>query len=496
MIHIIKMFSRFSSGAQTKVRIHPATGYNRFQLPIQHLSSTCPFDVNEDSPKEHPPLVHIPSLPFLGSTLSWYSNAPKIRTGNDYNFWLELRKRFGDFYTIGLPGFGNGVHGTAHIVTDAKEMAKVIRSEGKYPSGVIQQQWALKKIMKEGDHVLTRGGQDGFFGRSTDWKRLRTFLQTDLLSPKAASGYIPGVIHAAELASKGALASNEDLNTYLNHCSFDMFCTIMFGILSETADPNTPTDPENLEFCNAAKTQISTNNELNRNAKEVFWGKALRFHTDMYNTVKDAFATTERIGSQKIRQFIEKKMDGRLSSFEEKSWLSHAIDREAVTDDISEEEMRKLAGIALTAAVDTTSGLLSWNLLQVAIHPHVQENLYNELSTAVAETDGRLTPEILQNRSKSPYLHAIIRESHRVTPTAPLNVFKKVATEIEVHGQIFPEGTFFVFESYTNGMDPSIVDYPQSFRPERWLPDAVAARKGTPKSIIDNSFFKEPFSQG
>ena len=96
----IKMFSRISYGRQIKARTHHATGSHRFQLPFKHLS-TCPFNANGASSTEHPPLVHIPSLPFVGSTLTWYSNTPKIRTGNDFNFWLELRKRFGGFYTIG-----------------------------------------------------------------------------------------------------------------------------------------------------------------------------------------------------------------------------------------------------------------------------------------------------------------------------------------------------------------------------------------------------------
>ena len=490
------MLSIYRSITPKNIRICPVL--NRLQS--QSLSSTCPANANVNSSTtkaHHPLLTHVPSLPFVGSTIPSYSGIPQMGAGNDFDFWVKVRKKFGEFYTIGMPGFGNGLHGTTHVVTDPKEMAKVIRSEGKYPSGIVQQQWVLKKVMKEASHPLTSGEQDGFFGRGTDWKRHRTFLQTDLLSPQAAAGYLPGVIHAAELASRGAPASNNDLNTYLNHCAFDMFCTVMFGILSETADPNTPTDPENLEFCNAAKVQLATNNIMNRDPTEIVLGKIFGIQTDRYATITQAFNTTERIGSRKIKQFIAKKKEGSLSEFEGKSWLSHAIDRQHQTDNnVTEEEMRKLAGVALSAAVDTTSGLLSWNLLQIAVHPRVQEKLYDEISNAVAQTGGKLTPEILQNRSRTPYLHAVIRETHRLTPTAPINVAKKVASDIEIHGQTFPEGTFFVFDSYSSGRDPNLVDDPDIFCPERWLPDAIAARKGTPKSIIDNQFYREPFSQG
>ena len=115
-------------------------------------------------------------------------------------------------------------------------MAKVIRSEGKYPSGAAQLQWGLIQAYRDIDSLLIRGDQDGLFGRSTDWKRMRMFLQTDLLNPTAADGYLMGVIQAAEVASQGvsAFTAIQDLNSFLNHAAFDMFCTIMFGEMVST----------------------------------------------------------------------------------------------------------------------------------------------------------------------------------------------------------------------------------------------------------------------
>ena len=93
------MFSKLSYSAQTRVRTRYHTGLNRFQLSFQPLS-TCPFHANIDVSTE-PPLVHVPSLPFVGSALTWYSNTPERKKGDNFNYWLELRKRFGGFYAIG-----------------------------------------------------------------------------------------------------------------------------------------------------------------------------------------------------------------------------------------------------------------------------------------------------------------------------------------------------------------------------------------------------------
>ena len=67
---------------------------------------------------------------------------------------------------------------------------------------------------------------------------------------------------------------------------------------------------------------------------------------------------------------------------------------------------------------------------------------------------------------------------------------------MELHGVPVKKGEVGSLLGYTTGMDPSIVDHPEEFRPERWLPDAVEARKGTKKEIIDHPFLKDPFSQG
>ena len=64
----------------------------------------------------------------------------------------------------------------------------------------------------------------------------------------AAQGYVLGMVEAARLASAGAPASTDDLNTYLGRCALDLFSIIMFGELSNVSNTTTPTYPENKVF--------------------------------------------------------------------------------------------------------------------------------------------------------------------------------------------------------------------------------------------------------
>mmetsp|Transcript_9863 Transcript_9863/g.14610 ORF Transcript_9863/g.14610 Transcript_9863/m.14610 type:complete len:563 (+) Transcript_9863:59-1747(+) len=476
-----------------------------FQQRLKSSSAaTCPVtgsavSENVATNTNEPQLNIVPSLPFVGSTIRQHSGIPsEMGEGKEFKFWMNMREKYGDFYRLGIPGFGVGSHGLAHVVTCPHEFAKVIRSEGKYPSGVLQIQWGLQKALEEEmDSPITRGEDKGFFGRGMDWKRMRTFLQTDLLNPQAANGYVPGVIQAAELASKGAPAMSNDLNNYLNHCTFDMFNSIMFGQLVGTADSSTPTKEVDEEYVQSASTLLQTNNILNKDPYEIIMGK-LGIKTEKYGIMVDHLKRVFQIGDSKVHQFTERKNRGELNDLEEKSWLAHAIERQAAGGTgITDEEMVAISGIILSASVDTTSSLLSWNLLHIALNQDVQERVHEELSTAIASTgsgDGRLSADIF-NKKTTPYLHAVLRETFRLTPAAPLASFKKVGSEIEIHGQKFPEGSFFIFEGYSTGQRV-FADDAQSFRPERWLPEAIDSRKGTPQAVIDHAFFRDPFSQG
>jgi CMP-N-acetylneuraminic acid synthetase len=107
-----------------------------------------------------------------------------------------MAKRFGDFYTIGMPGIGAGINQTIHVISDPYEMMKVLKSEGKFPSGAAQSAWGIRKIMQE----LGYQAAAAILDQGQEWKRVRTFFQTDLLSPKAAKQYVPAIAEAAKAA--------------------------------------------------------------------------------------------------------------------------------------------------------------------------------------------------------------------------------------------------------------------------------------------------------
>lgn len=103
------------------------------------------------------------------------------------------------------------------------------------------------------------------------------------------------------------------------------------------------------------------------------------------------------------------------------------------------------------------------------------------------------------SKNAAPYLHAVLRENHRLTPALPINLQKdNAAGEVEIHGENFNKGTMFALDSRSLGMDSEYLGGadPDTFLPERWLKDEVEKRKGTHAEVLDHPLLKEPFSAG
>lgn len=118
--------------------------------------STASVDqgMNHDD-EESPKLVEIPALPLVGSMISSFSKTPPM--DNPYKAWPELRRRFGDFFSLGMPGVGSDMKGTTYIIQDPKEMMKILRREGIYPTSIVQKQWAMARFLEENDFGRVAG---------------------------------------------------------------------------------------------------------------------------------------------------------------------------------------------------------------------------------------------------------------------------------------------------------------------------------------------------
>jgi len=438
-----------------------------------------------------PTLAKVPSLPLFGSIKApKYLDLPEHVPHKMLEFWPEMKRRYGDFYSMGMPGLGLGLHGTVHVIHDPKEMVKLLRREGSHPGGTVEFAWAPIKYGKDRNHASANVLQ-----RGPIWKTARTFIQTDMLSPKSAQRYAPAALAAVECISRGAPEYSTRMNEYLNVASFDMFSNIIIGVESRVSDPSYESDPEDLEFCRAVANGLRINSRLIQSLYDTVMVTQFGVETKRYKDFYENWHRALQIAEKKVSALKAKREKGILTASEEACYANQALIRAENGDtDLNEKEVHEIVSGLVAAGVDTTGNMLTWRLLHVAAHPDAQETLYEELRPLLND-NGKLTPESVTPQA-APYLHACLRESHRLghaTPTVPVKTFED---GVEVHGMQLPPGSVVIFDGYSTGIDPALVDDPMEYRPERFLKEAVEARKGTPSEIIDHAFFSGPFSQG
>jgi len=445
-------------------------------------------------------LCNVPKLPILGSLIPQYSGIDKFDLSKTYDWWYNSHSKFGNFYSIGMPGMGKGIYGTTYIMTDPNEYMKVLRKEGRHPFGAVMMEWPFVKYYEDGGDQPGCSAGTALFSRGESWQRIRRFMQTDLLSPDAAKGYVPGMIKACQTASQGAPLHAKNINGYTAQCSFDMFSSIVFGEFPGLAGSGKKEEQDE-KFCTSSITALELVLPMMADPTERVQ-QMLGFKSKNYSTFEANFTLARKIASQKIENFKERKANGELhNDFEKNSYASLAIDRylSSLGEEgaLQEDEVGELIMIALVAALDTTSAMLNWCIVHLAMNPHVQEALFEEISSNVTE-EGNLTADYFSSKSNSAYLNALLRENHRITPPIAANLVKEnVTDDIVIHDVTLPKQSIVILDTRSLGMNPDVVEDPDTFDPTRWFDEEnVKGRKGTSAEALDHPLYKEPFSAG
>jgi cytochrome P450 len=441
----------------------------------------------DNATTKHPKLKEIPSLPFVGSMISAYSGYHVDLKGT--SFVKDIRERnqeYGPFYSVGIPGFGQGLYCTVHVLSDPDIMAKILRQEAQYPAGIVEGEWPLIEWMeKKGYHT------GGFLKRGPEWKRMRTYLQKDLLAPASAKSYLPAIVKGARMSSSQAVefTKTNDMMPFLNMAAFDMFNSVLFGGERGMSDDTYE------KFCSNAVGALSDAFNIMRNPFAKLLFDKVGYESVQLKKFQRQMDVVDDIARKRATEFLERAEKRELSEDEKNSYFYKLIERQSDSEnDITKEEMIESVILVMMAGVDTTASKISWNILQLAINPEIQEKLYHQIKNTMDEEDGDLAAII--EKQKVPLLSAFVRETHRCTPPLASDIVKDVSTPTEVHGIVLPAGSKFMFDALTVQMDPEIVDDPLEFRPERWFKEAVEMRKNTHRAILDHPFYSGPFSQG
>ncbi|KAK4270184.1 hypothetical protein QN277_023256 [Acacia crassicarpa] len=129
--------------------------------------------------------------------------------------------------------------------------------------------------------------------------------------------------------------------------------------------------------------------------------------------------------------------------------------------------IKATALILILTGSGSTAITLTWALSLLLNHPHVLKKAQHELNTIVGTHKWVQESDIKDLQ----YLHAIIKETLRLYPPAPLTGIREAMEDCFVGGYYVPKGTRLLINIWKLQRDPEVWSNPNEFLPERFMED-------------------------
>lgn len=110
-----------------------------------------------------------------------------------------------------------------------------------------------------------------------------------------------------------------------------------------------------------------------------------------------------------------------------------------------------------------------WALAEIMKKPEIFDKATEELDRVIGRERWVQENDI----DNLPFINAIVKETMRLHPVAPLLVPRLAREDIQIAGYDIPKGTRVLVNASAIGRDPSIWDKPKEFCPERFIGKSV-----------------------
>ncbi|KAK6630020.1 hypothetical protein RUM44_005755 [Polyplax serrata] len=151
---------------------------------------------------------------------------------------------------------------------------------------------------------------------------------------------------------------------------------------------------------------------------------------------------------------------------------------------LTDVELREEVETFMFEGHDTTAAAISWALLLLGHHSKIQEEVFDEVKAVYEKNNGEALT--ISDLSEMKLLERVIKETLRLFPSV-VSIGRTIEEDIKLGGYLIPKGVMAFIGIYTVHRDSTHFKDPDVFDPDRFLPEASAAR---------HPFAYIPFSAG
>ncbi|CAL5424670.1 unnamed protein product [Camellia sinensis] len=168
---------------------------------------------------------------------------------------------------------------------------------------------------------------------------------------------------------------------------------------------------------------------------------------------------------KKMDAFLQGLIDEHRRDKSKNTMIDHLLSlQESQPEYYTDEIIKGLIAVMILAGTDTSAVTMEWAMSLLVNHPEVLKKARVEINAHVGQD--RLIDE--HDISKLHYLQAIISETFRLFPAAPLLVPHISSDDCIIGGFNMPRGTLLLVNAWAIHRDPKVWDDPTSFKPERF----------------------------
>nr|BBD34766.1 putative cytochrome P450 [Eschscholzia californica subsp. californica] len=326
----------------------------------------------------------------------------------------------------------------------------------------------MSKITSADWHTLATSNLSPF------WQTLRKGLQTSALTPQTISAQIQlqeEDIKNMILSFRGEASLNNGVVKpllLLRRTTIQLIGRFCFGI-EFNKDEN--------GFVEAMNVVVEDAIRLSGHARIVYIFEFTRYIPGFRFLFKEAYEVKKRIENI-IRPYID------LYRSSTNCFL-HFLLSQDYTEEVIIFNLYEL----FLLAVDSTSMATSWALAFLIHNRDIQEKVYKEIREIGQKSEIVTVEEV----GKLKYVNAVVKETTRMKPIAPLAVPHKAVRDSSLMGIKVNKNTPVLVNIYAMHYDPGIWTDPSKFMPERFL-DEDHGGGGGGMSAMERSWI--PFGAG